>query len=267
MVSILAIVCARNEAVHIERCLIDLIASGCDVILIDNGSIDETVSRAEPFIGRGLLRIEHLPWHGRFSLSDQLRAKKSVIQSSTHDWIVHADADEWLVSPTPGQSLGDAISTAHGAGYNLVNFHECVFIPKPGEDFAHRHYSAQMKDYYFFQPKYPRLNRAWRRDAALENTNSGGHILSGAALRKSPHDLILRHYIVLSQEQGYAKYIGRSFSDEDVDRGWHGNRRIITEANLRLRPHTSMRHLGNPCRHDCFDLSEPLSNHFWEWPS
>lgn len=167
MVSILAIVCARNEAVHIERCLTDLIASGCDVILIDNGSIDETVDRAERFIGRGLLRIEHLPWDGRFSLSAQLWAKKSVIQNSTHDWIVHADADEWLVSPTPGQSLGEAISIAHSAGDNVVNFHECVFIPKAGEDFSQAHYSTQMRDYYFFQPKYPRLNRAWRRDAAL----------------------------------------------------------------------------------------------------
>lgn len=86
-------------------------------------------------------------------------------------------------------------------------------------------------------------------------------------MRRSPHDLILRHYIVLSQDQANAKYVGRAFSHEDLDRGWHRNRRIMTAANLHLRSHASMQHLETPERHDCFDLSKPLAKHFWEWTS
>lgn len=266
MTSLLAIVCVRNEAVHIERCLTDLIASGCEVVLIDNDSTDETRALAAPFLGHGLLRMERLPWQGTFSLSDQIRVKARIVEAARHDWILHADADEWLVSPVEGETLALAVGKAQAEGYNVINFHECVFVPTAGEDYYRSDYAAHMRDYHFFQPRYPRLNRAWQRSACLEYRASGGHILSGARLRRYPRDLILRHYIALSERHARAKYLCRRFSDEDLQRKWHANRVIITEANLKLRSHPGVRRLADPLVHD-FDLSQPLREHFWQWPS
>ena len=265
MVSILAIVCIRNEVFHVERCLRDLIAGGCEVCLIDHASTDGTVEQAKSFLGSGLLKIEHLPWSGVFSLSDQLRAKQALVETAVHDWIVHADADEWLVSPVPGQTLSDAIAAADTDGFNVVNFHECVFIPLPGEDYRHPDYSSRMRDYYFFEPTYPRLNRAWRRDAALDNTWAGGHVVRGEAVRRSPRDLILRHYIVLSQAHAREKYLGRVFSSEDLNKKWHDSRVIDEGKDVRLRTHPAMRKVPDVERHDQFDLSRPVDRHFWEW--
>lgn len=265
MFNVLAIVCMRNEAIHARRCISDLAGSGCDVWVIDNGSTDGTREIVEELMNKGVIGVTDLPWTGAFSLSDQLRAKRTIVNRVAHDWVVHADADEQLVSPVPGQGLREGIEVADAQGFNCVNFHELVFVPLPGQDFYRPDYVQLMDAYYFFQPHYPRLNRAWKRNAALDNQQSGGHVLSGENLLRYPRDFFLRHYIVLSEEHARTKYVGRAFSEEDRNKQWHDNRVIITADNLRLRPHAGLRKLSHPSSNN-FDLSSPLKEHFWQWP-
>jgi glycosyltransferase involved in cell wall biosynthesis len=265
MIRALAVVCARNEAIHIRRCLEHLIGSGLEAYLIDNESTDGTREIASEFFGRGLIAIERLPWTGEFSLSEQMRAKQRVYAASDHDWIVHADAVEWLVSPIEGQSLLEGLAAADAAAYTCVNFHEIVFVPLPGENFYADDYAARMSTYYFFQPNYPRLNRAWKRRAKLDIWKSDGHVLEGEGLKLSPLDFILRHYIVLSEAHARAKYVGRRFSDEDCAKGWHGNRLTITSERLRVKPIPELRRIEDPDKHHNFDLRFPLKRQFWEW--
>ncbi len=261
---VLAIICVRNEAIHLRRSIGYLIASGIDVHLIDNGSTDGSREIAQEFLGRGLVAIDDLPWTGTFSLSEQLAAKQRIIAASNYDWIIHTDADEWLCPPVEGQSLLDGIAEAHQAGCARINFHELVFVPLPGEDFYREDYASLMRTYYFFRPMHPRLNRAWNRKAGLVNTHSGGHQLAGENLRLYPKDFFLRHYIVLSERHGISKYVGRTFAEEDLAKGWHANRLVITAENLRVRPAPGLRRLDDPSRMN-FDLSMPLSRHFWHW--
>ncbi|MCJ2107834.1 glycosyltransferase [Methylobacterium sp. E-041] len=264
MISALAILCVRNEAIHIHRCIDDLISSGLEVYLIDNGSTDGTREAAETYLGKGLIGIHDLPWRGAFSLTDQLVAKRGIISEAEHDWILHCDADEWLMSPNDGQSLLEGFDAADNAGFNCVNFHEIVFLPLPGEDFEQEDYAEKMQSYYFFQPSYPRLYRAWRRDAGLDNSAYGGHLLIGEGLNPYPIDFILRHYIVLSMAHAQRKYYGRIFSTEDRSKGWHGNRISITKDNLVVKPAPELRRLDDPNSRE-FDLSAPAGRHFWEW--
>ena len=261
---VLAILCVRNEAVHLRRCLSDLIASNLDVFLIDNGSSDGSREIAEEFWGRGVVGIDDLKWSGAFSLSDQLNAKRKIWKSSDYDWIIHVDADEKLISGTPDRTLYDGILDAHQSGYTHINFHEIVFIPMPGEDFVGQDYTALMSTYYFFQPVYPRLNRAWNRRSGLDNSASGGHRLAGVDLKQYPIDFFLCHYIVLSETQARTKYLNRRFATEDLQRGWHGNRMRINDRNIYLREAPEVRRLDDPLR-PTFDLSAPLKEHFWDW--
>lgn len=266
----LAIVTARNEALHIGRCLRNLIEEGLDVVLIDHDSVDDTRSIATAFLGRGLLRIETLPWKGYFSLTEQLHAKQAIIEWATHPWVAHFDADEWPRAATPFRTLGEGIAEADRLGYNSINFHEFVFLPRPGQDFCSPNYARRMTSYYFFEPSYPRLNRIWKRDTGLSNADTGGHQLTGGERRLFPHDFHLRHYIVLNEEQAFRKYLGRTFSREDLGRGWHHNRLSITPEALRryFRGETGragqLRQLGDATDND-FDTSNPQTKHFWEW--
>lgn len=264
MISAVAVLCTRNESSHIARCLRSLIDEFVDVILIDNDSTDGTRQIASQFLGKGLLSIERLPWRGYFSLSEQLESKARIFKEVPHDWVIHIDADEWLCSPIAGQSLLDGIATAHAAGANCINFDEFVFVPSFDIDYYGNEYHTRMLGYYFFQPHYPRLIRAWRREAGLDNQKHGGHLVDGPDVRRYPRDFILRHYIALNHEQVQQKYLRRLFSQKELAEGWHSNRVIITKDNLIFPPSSSLEFLS--CwASKAFLKSSVKIKHFWEW--
>ena len=260
-----AVLCVRNEEVHIRSALADLIAEGLDVVLIDHGSGDATVPIAGEFIGRGLLGIERLPWVGRFSLVKQLEAKWRVIDQLDHDWIVHVDADEWLGSPEPGQNLLDGLRAADAAGYNCVHFNEYVFVPRPGENLYGEDYRRRSTRYYFYRPEYPFLQRAWKNRAGLDNRERAGHFLSGP-VRMSPRDFHLRHYIFLSAAHARRKYLSRRFDQREVEQLWHHDRISATTESLRFPDDERMKFLPHWSSKQ-FDEGEPLTQHYWEWAS
>jgi len=262
-VRVVAIICARNEEIHIRGALTDLINEGLDVLLIDHDSVDRTVAIAREFIGRGLLGIERLPWTGRFSLLEQLEAKRRLAAAVDHDWVVHVDADEWLSAPDSGQTLRDGLIAAHTGGYNCVNFNEFVFLPRPGEDLLREDYRRCVTRYYFFRPSYPRLMRAWKNRVGLENSMHGGHLLSGP-VRLFPRDFPLRHYISLSEPHAEQKYLNRPFDDAEIANGWHRNRMSATKETLRFPDDERMRILPHWSSKQ-YDVSEPSSEHFWDW--
>jgi glycosyltransferase involved in cell wall biosynthesis len=264
--SVLAIVCVRNESVHVTRCLSDLIADDVDVVLIDNESTDDTVAKARGFLGRGLRAIETLPWRGAFSLSEQLSRKAAIAASAPHDWIIHADADERFEPPAGFGAMREALGTAQAAGYNCVNFSELVFAPVRDEQFTFDHYADVMRTYYFFEPKRPHFMRAWRRELAAHLPEHGGHVLRGSRVRLFPVDFVLRHYIALSERHAVEKYCERRFSEADLAKGWHGNRLAIPSSAFRLEPRPELRTLASPPSRE-YDLRAPQRTHYWEWPA
>ena len=269
--SLLAVVCARNEELQIERCLHTLIRQGFDVVLVDHGSTDRTRERAESFLGRGLLRIDLLAWEGHFSLSAQLRCKQQILESMKHDWVAHFDADEGPQAASGWADLQQVVRAADAADFNCINFDEFVMLPPPKapERDPQQPFSGEFRHYYYFRPSHPRLMRLWRRDAGFSNLAAGGHRLQGADVRCFPQDQLLKHYIVLSRQAALKKYLPRVFGSEDLERGWHRNRVSIQadalEAYFDGRGTEGKLHcLSSPEATDV-DRSSPQSTHFWEW--
>lgn len=262
---IAAIVCARNEQHHIARCLDAFVRDGIDVVLIDHGSTDDTLAIARSCLGRGLLAIKSLPWHGTFALKEQLDLKEQITEEVDHDWIIHADADEWLCPPAPDTSLATAISCVDAAGFNSINFEEMVFVPWPQENFIGCDYIRQMTTYYYFAPSSMRLMRAWRRDLNAKNAHLAGHKLKAENLNCYPTPFILRHYIALSSAHAVAKYVGRRFSSDEIEKGWHHNRISIKPADLLLTPSPYLKQLAVWDSQE-FDRSAPARKHYWQWP-
>jgi hypothetical protein len=258
-----AVICARNEVGYVERVIEGSIDEGLDVVLIDHASTDATVDLARPFLGHGLLRIEHIPWLGCFSQGQQLEKLHRVVETLDHDWVVHQNADEWLSSPEEGATLLEGFAEADAAGANCVNFDEFVFIPRPGEDMRGRDYRRLLTRYYFLEPYAPRLMRAWRRDAGLDNRRYAGHQLTGGA-RIYGRSFPLRHYVVLSSDHARAKYLDRKVSQAELDRGWHAGREMESEdlelpgddPRIRTLPHWSSK---------AFDRTMPCRSHYWNW--
>lgn len=200
-----------------------------------------------------------------YSQTQQLEAKQKIYQKIKHDWVIHHDADEILEDFRPNHTLRDAIQEADEGGYNALNFDEFVFLPKPDADIFNNNYYTENLQYYFFEPHNNRLNRAWRRDKIFNNVLSGGHNLSGEDISFFPANHILRHYIVLSYEHAKLKYLHRSFSQQDLMKGWHWNRRNFTADNLTLPSNIKYLFQLQTYHSKEFRKDVPAAVHYWSW--
>ena len=228
-----AVIAIRNEEPHLHRLLTDYISQGIDVIIIDNCSTDRSIEICNKFIGNGLLGIYSLPWNGEFNLSAQLRTKETIINELTHDWVIHADADEWLQSPLEGERLIEGIQRADQAGYNAINFEEFVFLPDMKQETLQPDYEKNLLNYYWFHHSTNRLMRAFKPADRLDFVTAAGHCLTGN-VNLFPENFILRHYIVLSYAHAVYKYSSRCFAREDLIKGWHFNRLNLSSEKLIL---------------------------------
>jgi len=264
-ISICALIAIRNEAPYLEVLLSSFAAQKIDVVIFDNGSSDETPEILRKYAGSPIIDTIELDFSGSFSLSDILRAKRKSAAGLPHDWFIHHDADEILEHRNPGKNLRNAIQEADDRGFNVLNFEEFVFLPLPDQDYTNSEYPLQMLRYYYFKPSENRLNRAWKRTICASTEKSGGHRFQGKGIRLCKTNHILRHYIVLSQEHAYEKYFGRSFSREDLSRGWHTNRLELSQRDLRLpNQHDSIFVLPHSTSKD-FNRSQPVDKHYWHW--
>ena len=259
---ITAILCARNELPYLRNVLPYLASEGIDVALIDNGSADGTLDAVRNGDFPNVVHVETFPYCGHFDLSRQLEIKDALARSLTSDWLIHQDADEILHAPTGWGGLRHHIELANGRGFNALNFNELVMLPAdPARDDV-LHNSC---NYYFFEPKPLRLMRAWKRTANLESKATGGHILQGLDVNVYPESMILKHFIVRSQAHAYEKYLNRTFSPADFQKGWHGNRLNFTVENLRIPTSGAYLHrLASPLDAPG-QLPRSSQTHFWEW--
>src|SRR4051812_15611125 len=79
----------RDEARCIVRCLESVRDVVDEMVVVDTGSTDDTVSLAE---GTGAT-VYHFAW-----VDDFAKARNVALTHCTGDWILVLDADEWLES-------------------------------------------------------------------------------------------------------------------------------------------------------------------------
>lgn len=85
-----ACVIVKNEAKNIQLWLDNVSAFADEVIVVDTGSTDETISLAQ----QSGATVYTIPWENDFAA-----AKNFAIEKATGDWIIFTDADELFVQP------------------------------------------------------------------------------------------------------------------------------------------------------------------------
>src|SRR5580692_10377053 len=106
--TITAIIAVRNEDRYLPVTLRHLVDDGIQVAIIDHASAESTQKIYRHFGGH-IVHLDHLPYHGYFSLTEQLAAKARIMALLSSDWFIHQDADEILQSPSAGESLRGGI--------------------------------------------------------------------------------------------------------------------------------------------------------------
>src|SRR5450830_870575 len=99
--SLSVIIITKNEALDIQSCLAS-VAWADEIIVVDSGSIDETVAVAREYTPHVFTEPE---WKG-FGVQ-----KNRALAYANGDWVLSIDADE-IVSPELQQEIQTAISSA-----------------------------------------------------------------------------------------------------------------------------------------------------------
>lgn len=241
---VIAIVAAFNEADIIEQVVADLIGQGVSVYFLDDGSTDGTVAIVEPYVGRGVLAIEHLrepvrePASHVFHWEQILLRKAQLARELDADWFMHHDADELRESPWPHLNLHDAIQRVDALGFNAIDFASLDFWPvddrfQPGDDVR------AAFPFYADHAPYDRVQvRCWKKTAELDLASSGGHDAQFPGRTVFPLRFVLRHYPIRSQSHGTRKIFEERrnrFLEQERARGWHVQYDDLTEGASLLR--------------------------------
>lgn len=80
---------AKNEERNLQRCLESIKGIADEVILVDTGSVDNTISIAEKYDAK----VIKFPWQNNFSF-----ARNKALEMASKDWILCIDCDEALDS-------------------------------------------------------------------------------------------------------------------------------------------------------------------------
>lgn len=260
---IVAILAARNESLYLRRCLQHLIAEGLEVYVIDNDSEDDTAAIAREFIGDGVIGVDRHPYHGSFDLARMLEHKTEICGRSDADWFMHCDADEIRQPPAPYRTLAEAVSDIDAQGYNAINFEEFVFLPtSEDERYEGTDYVAEMRQYYFFEPKPMRRVNLWKRsEHPVDIISSAGHSAQFPGRNVFPVSFPMRHYIALSLDHLKAKYMrNRVYASVNMERrGWHLERARLRNDGVALPPAGQMQTLCG----DTLDRSKPVRKHLF----
>lgn len=260
--SITAVIAVRNEAIYLEKLLPYLACEGIEVVLIDNSSSDGTSDLFTPARYSNIITLKRVDYAGVFDLTSLLEHKAKLVKELKADWVIHQDADEILQSPHHWGSLRFEIEQAHWQGFNVMNFHELVMLPF---DVHLDDHLRNNRRYYFFEPRTNRLMRAWQREIGMLSLSSGGHNMSGDHVKVAPTHMILKHFMIRSQQHAWQKYLDRQFAEHDLKRGWHGNRIDLNRKMLTVPESGESIHVLTSPQATPASLPAPVSHHYWHW--
>lgn len=107
-----AAIIVKNEELHISRCLKSLQGVADEIVLIDTGSTDRTLSIVR-FLDIPHLKLGKFEWVNDFS-----KARNYALDRSNGDWVLWIDADEELTSESI-PAIQRALVRPQFGGYNI----------------------------------------------------------------------------------------------------------------------------------------------------
>jgi tetratricopeptide (TPR) repeat protein len=104
----------RDEAERIEACLASVRDLVDEMVVVDTGSNDDTMQRAQA----AGARVEQLPWPGDFA-----PARNAALEMVKGDWVLVLDADELLI-PEAIPALKDLMADPEVLVINLLRYEQ-----------------------------------------------------------------------------------------------------------------------------------------------
>ena len=188
-----------NEADILEENLCFYFEQGFKTIIVDNGSNDGSYEICKKYLGHEVLELERVETSEHLK---QLLLKTALRLASKHgpDWIVMADADEFIETPWRDKDLRHAIEEDAERDYTIAAVSHFKFVPTTRDDVNEPKLLRRMRHYI----KSDDLSREkiWKHSPNVDLTNPHRpDFLDPQERRLSPHRYIMRHYPLRSAEQ------------------------------------------------------------------
>jgi len=103
----------KNEQKNLERCLRSIMGLGAQLIVVDTGSVDQTVKIAKDFGAE----VYYHPWENNFA-----KHRNQSFSYDTGDWVLQLDADEELVFFDKPYALLNALQAVR-KNINAISLH------------------------------------------------------------------------------------------------------------------------------------------------
>ena len=192
-----------NEADILAENLEYYIDQGIETVVVDNGSTDGSYEIAQSYLGQGVVALERVetPDHNIRLL---LRIANRMYKKLCPDWVVLADADEFIEAPYPGVSLRDAICKVGKTDQTLIAMSHILFQLTKGYDSSIT--SVRKRLPYYAKASDQGRAKIWKESEFVELY--GAHrpdFLRREDVVMSPEKFIMRHYPFRSLEQAKRK--------------------------------------------------------------
>lgn len=207
----------------IEEVINHLLSQEIELVVLDNGSSDDTYEICKKFLGKGLLLLSQFKTP-TLQLHPRLRMLYDMALTQKPDWVIRSDSDEFLESGIENLTLKKAISQADAEGYNLIQFEQFDFQLTDNDNESAK--SIKEKLTYYSSEGYMAY-RSWKYFPGIRPEDAGGHypiFPEGLVYKIYPRKFVNRHYRFQSKEQAIKKIndrIARTNGTVELNIGWH----------------------------------------------
>jgi len=198
-----------NEEDTIREVIESLLAQGLELVVLDNGSSDQTFEICKKFQGRGILQLKQFKTENYiYHWNLLLRMLYDMALTEKPDWLLRSDSDEFFESGISNLNLKEAIAKVDSEGYNLIQFDRFDFFMTDDDNESAKSIKEKMP-YYSCHGDY--LYRAWKYFPGISMGYAGGHypiFPEELSYKINPKKFVMRHYKFRNKEQAEKKMAG-----------------------------------------------------------
>jgi len=188
-----------NDEDFISEVIENLITQGIQLVVLDDGSQDNTLKICKTYLGNGILQVfQHKT--NSWNQQQNYRILLDLALRESPDWLVIVGSDEILESGTNGLSLKDAIINADNENYNLIQFDWFNFFMTDNDNESTKSIKQKLR-YYSWRSEW--VYRAWKFIPGIRLHHAGHYPIfpEGLKYKVFPNKFVLRHHKTRSKKQ------------------------------------------------------------------
>jgi len=209
---IIGMIPVYNDEDVIEEIIQHYISQGLDLVILDNGSTDDTFEICKKYVGKGVLQVlQHITQTYVYEWDTLLRILYDMALVHSPDWVIRSDSDEFLESGVNNLTLKESIEKIDSEGFNLIQFNRFDFFMTYNDNDNEKSIRKKMP-YYTYHGDF--LYRAWKYYPGIRISHSAvGHypiFPNNLKYKIYPKKFLMRHYPYRNKEQAKRKIGGRT---------------------------------------------------------